>query len=209
MGNVASVNVGRAAPLRSAKREQRSAIVKVPVGGPVTARNHQLAGDEQADLRVHGGPSKAVLAYAVEDTEWWEDELGRELVPGFWGENLTLSGVDVTGARLGEHWAIGRVVLAVSGPRVPCQKLATRVGEPRFVRRFTEAGRPGAYLAIVTEGELQAGDAVEIVHRPDHDVTVGLVFEALLRDRSRLGELKPARADMTPELAEWIDELGA
>lgn len=206
MGSVVSVNVGRAAPLR-AGRQRSSAIVKRPVAGPVAARGHQLAGDEQADRVHHGGPSKAALAYALEDTAWWEGELGRALGPATWGENLTLSGIDVTGARIGERWSIGNVVLAVTGPRVPCQKLATRMSEPRFVRRFTQAGRPGAYLAIVTEGELRAGDGVEIVHRPGHDVTVGLVFEAMLRDRSRLGELDAARADMTPALAEWIDAV--
>jgi MOSC domain-containing protein YiiM len=97
----------------------------------------------------------------------------------------------------------------VTAPRVPCFKLEARMGVPGFQRRFLHAGRPGAYFAIVREGTLQAGDAVEIVHRPGHDVTVALVVETLLLDRRRLDELAPARPDMLPKLAGWYDELRA
>jgi MOSC domain-containing protein YiiM len=206
---VLSINVARPAPLATGRRVVPSAIRKAPVEGPVALRGINLEGDEQADRRVHGGPEQAVYAYASEDTAWWADQLGRPLGPGAFGENLTIEGVDVSGARIGERWRIGGVELRVTAPRVPCFKLEARMGVPGFQRRFLHAGRPGAYFAIVREGTLQAGDAVEIVHRPGHDVTVALVVETLLLDRRRLDELAPARPDMLPKLAGWYDELRA
>jgi len=207
--HVVSVNVGRPALLRTGRRVVPSAIGKTPVSGPVAARGVNLEGDEQADKLNHGGPDQAVYGYASEDAAFWSAELGRELPPAMFGENLTLAGVDVSGARIGERWRIGTAELRVAGPRIPCFKLEARIGVPGFQRRFLHAGRPGAYLAIVGEGELQAGDAVEIVHRPDHAVSVALVIEAMLLDRTRLGELGPAQEDMLPKLAGWYEELAA
>jgi MOSC domain-containing protein YiiM len=125
-----------------------------------------------------------VYAYARESYAWWEGELGWELVPGTFGENLTLEGVEVDEALIGERWEIGTTVLAVTAPRIPCVKLATRVGDPKFVKRFAQARRPGAYLRIVQEGELRAGDEVRVALRPEHGVTIALVNEALLHDHS-------------------------
>lgn len=207
--HVVSVNVGRPAPLNTGTRVVPSAIVKPPVSGPVAVRGVNVAGDEQADKVHHGGPDQAVYAYASEDAAWWSGLVDRVLGPGAFGENLTLEGVDVSGARIGERWRIGTAELRVAGPRVPCFKLEANVGVPGFMKAFLRGGRPGAYLAIAEEGELEAGDAVEIVHRPAHDVTVALVIQALLIDRSRLGELEPARPDMLPKLAAWYQERQA
>ena len=204
---VVSVNVGRPAALSTGSRAVPSAIVKQPVTGPVAARGTNLAGDEQADKVHHGGPDQAVYAYASEDTEFWSELAGRELGPAAFGENLTLAGVEVSGARIGERWRIGTAELRVAGPRVPCFKLEARIAVRGFQRRFLHGGRPGAYLAIVGEGDVQAGDPVEIVHRPDHEVTVALAIEALLVDLSRVPELEPARADMLPKLAGWYASL--
>jgi MOSC domain-containing protein YiiM len=206
---VVSVNVGRPAPLATGRRVVHSAIVKAPVAGPVAARGTNLGGDEQGDKVHHGGHDQAIYAYATEDAAWWSTQIGRELAPAAFGENLTLAGVDVSGARIGERWRIGTAELRVTGPRVPCFKLEARIGVRGFQRAFLHAGRPGAYLAIEGEGELQAGDAVEIVHRPDHDVSVALALEVLLLDRTRVGELAAARADMLPKLAGWYEELRA
>jgi MOSC domain-containing protein YiiM len=208
-GRVVSVNVGRPAPLATGRRVVESAIRKAPVDGPVAVRGVNLAGDEQADKRHHGGVDQSVYAYASEDVEFWSDAVGRDLPPASFGENLTLAGVDVSGARIGERWRIGSAELRVTGPRVPCFKLEARIGARGFQRAFLHAGRPGAYLAIVQQGELQAGDAVEIVHRPQHEVTVALVLEALILDRARVPELAAARADMFPKLAGWYEELAA
>jgi MOSC domain-containing protein YiiM len=201
VGVVLSVNVGAVAPFRAGRATTR-AIVKTPVSGPIAVRGVNLEGDDQADRRVHGGPEQAVYAYARESYEWWEDELGRDLAPGTFGENLTLEGVEVDGALVGERWAIGTAVLEVRAPRVPCQKLATRMGDPKFVKRFARGRRPGAYLAIVQEGALQAGDRVEVVLRPDHDVTVSLVFEAELHDHALAPRLLAA-PELPGALREW------
>jgi MOSC domain-containing protein YiiM len=202
--HLVAVNVGRPAPLQIGQRLVRSGIVKHPAAGPVAVGSTGLAGDEQADRVNHGGPYKAAYAYAREDAAWWEERVGRPLGPAAFGENLTLAGVDVTGARIGERWRIGSVELEVSGPRVPCSKLGARMGDPLFPRKFVAAGRPGAYLAVVSPGTLEAGDRVTIVRRPAHDVTVGMVFEIALRDHERISELEPARADMNPELQAWL-----
>ena len=190
--HVVSVNVGRPAPLSTGRRVVPSAIVKAPVTGPVAVRGVNLEGDEQADRSVHGGPDQAVYAYASEDTAFWSDVVGRELGPAAFGENLTLAGVDVSGARIGERWRIGTAELRVAGPRVPCFKLEARIGVPGFQRAFLHAGRPGAYLAIAEEGVLEAGDAVEIVHRPEHD------RHRRPRDRGAAARPQPARPSSSP-----------
>lgn len=205
---VASVNLGRAADLQLARKVVRSAIVKSPVAGRVAARGVNLEGDEQGDRANHGGESQAVYAYAAEDAAWWSKQVGRELGPAAFGENLTTEGIDVNAARLGERWRIGSVELTVTAPRIPCAKLAARMRDPRFVRRFAQAGRPGAYFAITREGELGAGDAIEVTFRPDHEVTVALVATAVLVDPSRLPELEVARPYFSAREAEILAERG-
>lgn len=115
-------------------------------------RGESRRGDDQADRNAHGGPDKAVYAYAAEDLRWWEHELGRSLGHGEFGENFTTEDIDVNGALVGERWEIGNAVFEVSEPRVPCWRLGARMEDKLFPRRFTQAGRPGAYLRIVVEG---------------------------------------------------------
>jgi MOSC domain-containing protein YiiM len=206
---VVSVNVGRPAPLATGRRVVQSAIGKAPVEGPVAVRGVNVEGDDQADRSVHGGPDQAVYAYASEDIAFWADVTGLDLGPGAFGENLTLAGLDPSAARIGEHWRIGSVELRVTAPRIPCFKLEARMGVRGFQKQFLHSGRPGAYLAIEQEGVLQAGDAIEIVHRPAHEVTPRLLVETMWLDRTRLREVEPARADLIPKLAEWYDELAA
>ena len=170
-------------------------------------RGVNLAGDEQADRSVHGGPDQAVYAYASEDIAFWSDVIGRELAAGGVRREPDAVGVDVSGARIGERWRIGSAELRITGPRMPCFKLEARIGVRGFQRAFLHAGRPGAYLAILEEGELQAGDEVEIVHRPEHDVTVALADRGADPRPHRVGELEPARADMFPKLADWYEEV--
>jgi MOSC domain-containing protein YiiM len=202
------VNVGR--PRQVAVRRGRplmSAIGKVPVDGRVRVAGVNVEGDEQADRRVHGGADKAVYAYAAEDTAWWEAELGRALGPGAFGENLTVAGVDVSGAVIGERWRIGSVELEVAQPRLPCAQLGLRFGDPRMVKRFADARRPGAYLRIVREGEIGAGDAIAVADRPGHDVSVALVSRAILLDEALLDTLQPVQATLRRLPA--IDGAGA
>jgi MOSC domain-containing protein YiiM len=209
MARLASVNAGRPAQLSVRRgRPLMSAIGKRPVDGRVSVAGVNVEGDDQADRRVHGGPDKAVYAYAAEDAAWWAGELGREVAPGVFGENLTTEGVDVTGAVIGERWRIGTVELEVAQPRFPCAKLGLAFADPLMVRRFAEARRPGAYLRIVREGELGAGDAIEVGPRPAHGVTVAMVSEAVLLDETLLAGAAAA-PELPPSLAEWMRERAA
>jgi MOSC domain-containing protein YiiM len=169
---VISVNVAQERFLERRGRPQRTGLWKLPVEGPVAIGELGLDGDFQGDHRVHGGRDKAVYAYAEEDIAWWEAQLGRSLGPGFFGENLTLRGVDVNGARPGERWKVGAALLEVTEPRGPCWKLQTKVGEPRFVKRFAQARRPGAYLRVLRPGRVEAGDRVRVLSSPESGETI-------------------------------------
>lgn len=205
-GRLISVNVGTPKQIDTGRRIVETAIWKDPVEGRVKVRGVNLDGDRQADLTVHGGPNKAVYAYAIEETRIWEAELGREFGIGAWGENLTTEGIDVSGAVLGERWRIGTTLLEVVQPRLPCFKLALRMEDPTFVRRFAQASRPGAYLKIVEEGEVGAGDAIEVRERPAHGVDVRLVADAFLRDHSLIPRAKEA-PQLIDGLREQLDQL--
>ena len=188
-GWVVSVNVGRPHMFEYNGHRVKSAIWKSPVAGRIAARGVNLEGDEQADREAHGGFDKAIYAYAIEDMRLWEQKLGRSLQYGEFGENLTTRGVDVNDALVGERWEIGTTVLEVSEPRVPCWRLGVRMNDQMFVRRFTEALRPGAYLRIVVEGNLEAGDEIRVVDKPDHNLTIRDVFRIYTRDRDDAGRL--------------------
>ncbi|MGN5631055.1 MOSC domain-containing protein [Streptomyces sp. AC154] len=200
-----SVNTGRPRP-NPWKGLSSTGIDKRPVTGPVavTAPGPKgtgavgLAGDRVYDVKHHGGSDQAVYAYAREDLDGWQGELGRPLPDGVFGENLTTLGIDVNGALIGERWRIGaEVVLEVSCPRIPCGTFQGWLGRDGWIKRFTRAALPGAYLRVIEPGEIRAGDPVDVVHRPDHDVTVALVFRAMTLE----GELLPRllAADALPE----------
>ena len=142
----------------------------------------ERGGDDQADRRVHGGTDKAVYAYGLEDYEWWGAQLGVELGPGTFGENLTVAGFDLRAAWVGERWRIGTCLLEVSEPRMPCFKLGMRMGTADFVDLFGMVGRFGTYLRIAGEGTLAAGDDVELVYRPEERLTVEELAESRRTD---------------------------
>ena len=200
-GKLLSVNVGSPREIEWLGRREATSIWKSPVNGRLPVRGVNVAGDDQADREFHGGPDKAVYAYAREDTVWWERELGRQLEHGVFGENLTVSGVDVTGAVVGERWEIGSAVLEVAQPRIPCWKLGARMEDASFPVHFAAAGRPGAYLRIVEEGEIGADDDVRVAGRPEHGVTVGDVARIYHQERGRASTLLDV-----PELcSDWHD----
>jgi MOSC domain-containing protein YiiM len=179
-------------------------IDKHPAVGPVEVRapgpkgtgvGSGAVGDQIFDTAHHGGDDQALYAYAREDLDVWAAALGRDLPGGVFGENLTTSGLDVTGARIGERWRGGdRVVVEVAVPRIPCRTFANWIDEQGWVKRFTIRAAPGAYLRVVVPGEVRAGDPITIVSRPDHDVTVGLTFRALTREPELLPRLLTADA---------------
>ena len=189
VGRVLSVNVGTVQEFEYSGRPAKSAIWKSPAAGRVAARGVNLGGDDQADRKAHGGPDKAVYAYAVEDARWWEQEIGRSLGYGEFGENLTTEGIEVNNALVGERWEIGTTVLEVSEPRIPCWRLGVRMNDRTFPRRFAEAMRPGAYLRIVVEGSVGAGDEIRVVERPGHDLSIRDVSRIYTRDRDEVERL--------------------
>jgi MOSC domain-containing protein YiiM len=154
-----------------------------------------LAGDRVYDVREHGGPDRAVYGYAREDMDFWADELDLTLPDGVFGENLTTEGADPNGALIGERWRVGSaLVLEATGPRVPCGTFQGWLAQAGWIKRFALAGRPGAYFRVIEPGEIQAGDEIQVVHRPDHDVTVALTFRALLVEPELLPRLLVADA---------------
>ena len=206
-GAVRSVNVGQARPLLLRGRPHLTGIFKEPVKGRVRLANHGVEGDIQGDRKFHGGRYKAVYSYATEDYAWWEKQLGIPLPPAAFGENLTLEGISTTDARVGERWAVGDAVLEVTQPRQPCWKLGAKMGDNDFPRRFREAGRAGAYLSIVQEGEVGEGDSVRVVHVPSHPVTLGML--------AYLNNVDPKLSKLVRQLTseeltdeEWAETLG-
>jgi MOSC domain-containing protein YiiM len=187
---VVAVNVGRGKPLSG--KSGVSSIDKRAAQGRVAVRRLGLNGDSQTDTANHGGPEQAVYAYAMEDLDHWARLLDRELRPGQFGENLSTRGIDVTGALIGEMWRVGSALLQVSRPRIPCVVFQNWIDEPHWVKRFTDNGRPGAYFRVLEEGELGAGDDIVIEDKPDHDVTIGLVFRARTTDRSLIPRMLAA-----------------
>ena len=172
---------------------QKSGIRKLPVDGRVAVHGLGLDDDVQVNKKHHGGEGQAVYCYAQEDAAWWEAELDRELPPGRFGENLRISGVDHTGALLGERWRIGTALFEVTAPRIPCAKFAGFWSDvPRLVKRFTARGTTGAYLRVLETGDVGVGDSVEVVSRPDHGITTGVAFRLLTTEQHRLPELAPA-----------------
>lgn len=189
IASVLSVNVGGAEPVPGLKRP--SGIRKRPVerievrdpGPKHGGLGSGVVGDAIVSRKHHGGETQAVYAVAREELDRWGRELGRELPDGMFGENLTTSGLDVDAAEVGEQWRVGLTLLEVCGPRVPCATFALHMAEPRWVRRFTEHGRTGVYLAVREAGVIDRGDPIEVVHRPGHGLTVPMFFRAAMGDR--------------------------
>jgi MOSC domain-containing protein YiiM len=205
---VLSVNVGRPRDLVWNGHEVRTSIWKTPVDHRVHLIGSNLAGDEQSDLTVHGGPNKAVYAYPHEHYAYWQLEFPlMELTMGAFGENLTIKGLREHDARIGDIVRIGTTELEVKQPRLPCYKLGIRFGREDMVKRFMQAGRSGIYFSVVREGVLRAGDRIERLRRADHDVTVGDLASLFTDNRENLSLLRRARE--VPTLTDfWRDEIG-
>ncbi|WP_066973560.1 MOSC domain-containing protein [Streptomyces sp. NRRL F-4489] len=206
-----TVNIGQAVRAAYATHEAGTGLDKRPVAGPVAVAapgpkgtgGSGLAGDAIVDTLRHGGDDQAVYAYAREDLDDWQRRLGRDLPNGIFGENLTTAGLDVTGARIGERWRVGpRLLLEVTSPRIPCRTFQGRLGEPGWIKRFTQAAVPGAYFRVLEPGEIRAGDPVRVEHRPGHDITIGLAFRALTTHRDLLPRLLDAGDALHPEARE-------
>ena len=208
MSKVESVNLGRRRR-NPHKRVGWTGIGKKPTDQPVQIRapgpkttglGSGLVGDFIGDGKHHGGDDQAVYAFQREDLDEWERRLGRALPNGFFGENLTTLGLDANDARIGERWQIGEeVVLQVTAPRIPCSTFRGWMGEKGWAKSFTAAGRPGAYLRVITPGTIRAGDPIEIIDRPDHRVSITMMFKATTTERELLPRLLAAEAYLDAE----------
>ena len=180
----------------------RTGIDKRPVDGPVRVTESGVDGDTICDLAHHGGPDQAVYAYSTDDLAWWSAELGRPVVSV--GQNLTVSDVDCSGAVIGERWQAAEAVLVVRAPRIPCRVFAGFLDVPNLVRRFTDARRPGCYLAVERAGEVRAGDPVTVLTRPAHGVTVRDLMAAMTGDRALLPSVRRAAPHLGARGREWL-----
>ncbi|MFD5827093.1 MOSC domain-containing protein [Lentzea sp. NPDC060358] len=209
---VLSLNIAqRTVPVDYAQ-EGATGIDKRPVDGPLDVRapgpkgtaGSGVAGDAIADIVHHGGEHQAVYAYAREDLDWWQAELGTDLRNGQFGENLTTSGIDQTHARIGERWRVGTALLEVTAPRIPCRTFAGFLGRTGWVKRFTQVARPGAYFRVREPGTIASSDEITVVHRPEHDVTVELFFRAVLTEPALLPRLLEAGDSVPPEIIDLV-----
>ena len=188
--------------------EGRTGIDKRSVAGPIEFKNNGVVGDRIIDTNVHGGYDQAVYAYALEDAQWWEKEIGEKISAGRFGENLTTEGIDVNAALVGEQWKIGSVILEVSQPRIPCRVFAGFWKRATLIKDFTQAGRPGAYLRIIQEGTAQAGDSIEVIYKPDHTISISDLFSAKSGERSKINEIKVV-PQLSREFKEWSEKIAA
>ena len=183
------MNRGRIADLPGSGKSGQSAIDKRPVAGEVPVGPLGLDGDEVADKENHGGLEQAVYVYAREDLDWWTEQLGRELGSGCFGENITTTGIDISSALIGEKWQLGSTLVQVTSPRIPCVVFRSWMDEPGWVKRFAGAGRPGAYLRVLAPGSVWAGAELEVLSRPEVEVTVAEAMQAFYGDREIMSRL--------------------
>lgn len=200
---IISVNVGQPREIFHEGRSILTGIFKAPVAGRVRVNALNLAGDRQADLTVHGGPSKAVYLYPAEHYAFWRREIpGGEFSWGGFGENLTTEGLLEKHLNIGDRLCVGTAELMVTEPRLPCFKLAAKFGRDDMTRRFLRSRRSGFYCAVLREGEIGAGDAVEFLSRDPGAVTVADIFRLYGFDKQDLdGSRRAAELAVLP--ASW------
>ncbi|HET9896355.1 MAG TPA: MOSC domain-containing protein [Streptosporangiaceae bacterium] len=203
--HIVSVNAGAAKPVAGLGDKLRTAIDKRPVRGRMGAGRLGLDGDVQVDKEFHGGPDQALYAYAREDLDWWTEQTSREWMNGMFGENLTTSGLDISGAFIGEVWQLGLdAVVQITAPRIPCRVFAAWTDERHWIKRFAAAGRPGAYLRVLAGGEVGAGDTITVLSRPERRVTITESMRAFYGDQ----ELMRVLLTVEGRGAKW-DSIGA
>lgn len=196
-----SVSVGRPRGVVFQGKSVSTGIFKEPVAGRICVRRLNLEGDGQADLTVHGGPDKAVYAYPAEHYAFWRGELpGRDLPWGMFGENFTTEGLREEELRLGDRFRIGTAELVVTQPRLPCYKLGIKFGDMGMVKRFLSSGRTGFYLSVAGEGEVAAGDSIELLARDPAAITVADVTRLYAFERDdREGLERALTSEVLPE----------
>ncbi|HLM56416.1 MAG TPA: MOSC domain-containing protein [Pyrinomonadaceae bacterium] len=204
---IISLNVGRPRLVLWDGKAVSTGIYKTPVEGRVMLRTLNLDGDRQADLAVHGGPAKAAYAYPAEHYGYWRDELpGTELPWGMFGENFTTEGLDESSVRVGDRFRIGAAEVTVTQPRMPCHKLGIKFGRAGILKQFLASGRTGFYFSVQREGEVGAGDEVELIGRDGNGVTVTDILRLYVSDGGDVETMRRAVAvEALPE--SWRDRF--
>lgn len=207
MPTVLSINTGKIAPFDPTGKARPSGIVKTPREGRVPVGILGPEGDEHA-ADVHGGEYQAVYAYSVEDYAWWAGELDRELNRGLFGENLTTHGIDLSQVVHAERWRVGSVVLEATQPRLPCATFQARMQEERWLERFDAAGRWGIYWRVAEEGDIGAGDAIEVISRPEGNPTIMEMARIRVYEVKRAGELV-GLTTLSPKWKDWAEKASS
>jgi MOSC domain-containing protein YiiM len=185
--NLISINLGQERILQRKDRFERTGIFKLPADGPVKVTKLGLEGDVIVSKKHHGGPDQAIYVYGAADYEWWSGQLGNEIAPGTFGENLTISELESSQFDIGDYLQIEDVRLQVSAPRIPCGTFAARMDDPQWVKRFRHAEKPGLYCRVIEEGLVKAGDSVSIEKYPGKTISVLEMFRAYY-DKNRSEE---------------------
>jgi len=205
---IISLNVGRPRLVVWDGQPVSTGIYKTPVGGRVMLRTLNLDGDRQADLTVHGGPTKAAYVYPAEHYDYWRGESpGAELPWGMFGENFTTEGLDESSVNIGDRFRLGTAEVMVTEPRMPCYKLGIKFGRMEMLKRFLASGRTGFYFSVEREGEVGAGDEIELLGRDEHNVTVADITRLYARDQGDFELMRRAVAvEALPE--KWREHFG-
>ena len=209
MGKLLSINVAAIIHHEDwAGSVGKTGIDKRPKLGRVSLENDAVEGDQVLDTKNHGGKDQAVYAYAREDADWWEKEIGLEINNGRFGENLTTQDIDVTNAIVGEKWAIGTCILQVTMPRIPCKVFQGFWQRPNLIKEFTQAQRPGAYLKIIQEGYVSAGDDISVFDIPQHGITIKDLFMAKSGERTKIKDINQIPG-LALKFKEWSEKIAA
>jgi len=186
--------------------EGKTGIDKRATTAPVLFAHDEVSGDVVIDRNHHGGYDQAVYAYAREDADWWEKQVGQKISNGKFGENLTTAGIDVNNALVGERWRIGSTILEVAQPRIPCRVFAGFWQRPTLIKEFMEAGKPGTYLRIIQEGEIKAGDEIKVISKPNHSISIADLYAAKNGERSKIQEIALVK-ELSSSYQEWINKV--
>jgi len=190
---ILSVNVGLPREVLSGKDIVTTGIFKEPVEGPVKLRKLNLDGDKQADLTVHGGEDKAIYAYPVEHYDYWQLELPNTALPwGMFGENLTTEGLNEDAINIGDSFRMGSAEVVATQPRLPCYKLGIKFGRMDIVRRFLTSGRPGIYFKVLLEGEVEAGDSIDLISKDENNITIKDIVRLYVKDNKDIESMQRA-----------------
>ena len=160
-----SINIGQERTQQNGNKVETTGIYKIPTSESVEINSLGIKKDFIASKKHHGGPDQAIYVYGSADYDWWSRELKREITPGTFGENLTISELESAQFNIGDRLHIGSVIFEISAPRIPCSTFAARMQDPQFVKRFRDAERPGLYCRVIKEGSVNVGDDVYVEKR--------------------------------------------